>query len=378
MVLTLDSMGNRLQRLVVYAALCGAAAPAQQPAASSTLGVVTKIDGSERQIVLKSDAGAEINVLLQPSASFRRVAPGETDLRNASTIALTDIAAGDRVLARGKLSEDRKSVAATLIVVMSQGDIAKKQAAEHADWDKRGISGIATATGANEIAISVLGAGAAKTVVVTPAPTAIVRRYAPDSVKFVDAKPSTLTEIKPGDQVRVRGNKSEDGARVIAEEIVSGTFRTIAATVISVDAQKNEMRVTDLATKKPVVVRINPSSNMHKLPPQMAQMIAARNRPPEESTLPARGVHPGPGGGGMRRNGGGDLSRMLEQMPVVTLAELKPGDALIVSSTVGTATDHITAITLLAGVEPILTKPGTREMALGTWTLGGIGGGDNP
>src|SRR5580704_9830587 len=108
-------------------ALCANVVWAQQPAAN-TVGVVTKIDAAERQIVLKTDAGAEITVALQPTASFRRVAPGENDLRNATTIAITDINAGDRVLARGRPSDDQKTVAATLIVVMSQADIAKKQA----------------------------------------------------------------------------------------------------------------------------------------------------------------------------------------------------------------------------------------------------------
>jgi len=40
-----------------------------------------------------------------------------------------------------------------------------------------------------------------------------------------------------------------------------------------------------------------------------------------------------------------------------------------VSSTEGTAPDQITAITLVAGVEPILTAPGRKEMSLGSWTL---------
>jgi hypothetical protein len=382
-------MSSRTLRLAVYAvAMLGSAVYAQQPAATSTVGVVTKIDSDARQIVLKTDAGAEVNISMAPTASFRRVAPGETDLRNAATIAITDVSAGDRVLARGKTSEDQKSVTATLIVVMSKGDIAKKHAAERAEWDKRGVSGIVTAAGANEIALSVRGPGGAKTMIVTAGPNTNIRRYAPDSVKFADAKPSTLSEIKTGDQMRVLGTKSEDGTKITAEEIVSGAFRTIAATVISVDAQKNEMRVTDLATKKPVTVKINPDSNLHKLPVQMAQMIAARNRPPEEgATPPGGGRGPGPGGppgaggpgGGMRGGGnggmrGGDLSQMLERAPTVALADLKPGDALIVSSTVGASTDQMTVITLLAGVEPILTKPGTREMSLGSWSLGGIGG----
>ena len=59
----------------------------------------------------------------------------------AATIALTDVSVGDRVLARGKPA-DNQGVAANLIVVMSQGDIAKKQADERADWDRRGVAGL--------------------------------------------------------------------------------------------------------------------------------------------------------------------------------------------------------------------------------------------
>jgi hypothetical protein len=374
-------MHSRIHWLVVYVAVAFAAftVQAQPPGTTSTLGVVMKVDVAARQIVLKTDAGAEVTVTMQPTASFRRTEPGETDLRNAAAIAITDINAGDRALARGKASEDQKSVAATLIVIISQSDIAKKQAGERADWDKRGVSGIVTAIAGDQITVTARG----KPLIITPAPNAAIRRYTPESVKFTDAKPSTLADVKVGDQVRALGNKNDDGTKLTAEEIVSGSFRTIAATVISIDAQNHEMRVNDLATKKPAVVKINPDSNLRKLPLQMAQMLAARNRPPEDGAEPGgrgrAGVAPPEGrggsadgarGGGMR--GGSDLSQMLDRTPTVTLAELKPGDAIIVLST--ESSGRLSAITLLAGVEPILTKPGTREMALGAWSLGSIGG----
>jgi hypothetical protein len=375
--------------LSVSLALLGFTAWAQ-PTATNTVGVVNKIDATGRQIVLKTDAGVEVTIALQPTASFRRVAPGENDLRNAATIAITDISAGDRVLARGKPSDDQKTVAATLIVVMSQADIAKKQAAEQADWDKRGVIGVVTAVSPSDIAISVRGAGGAKSLIITPGPNAQIRRYTPESIKFTDAKPSTLAEIKTGDQVRALGDKSEDGAKMTAQEIVSGSFRELAATILSIDTAKNEMRVNDLASKKPVILKINAESNLRKLPPPMAQMLAARNRPPEEGArgeAAARGgesaagrgaANPeGRGGGeGRGRGGRGDLTQMLERIPKVTLADLKTGDAIIVLSTVGATPDQLTAITMLAGVEPILTKPGTREMQLGSWSLGGGLGGD--
>ncbi len=134
-----------------------------------------------------------------------------------------------------------------------------------------------TAAGGGQIAINVRGPGGNKALLIVPANDAVIRRYAPDSVKFADAKPSKIEDIKTGDQVRARGDKSEDGAKMTADEIVSGAFRTIAATVNSIDAAENVLRVTNLDGKKPLVVKINPDSVLRKLPPQMAQMLAARN-----------------------------------------------------------------------------------------------------
>jgi len=273
-----------------------------------------------------------------------------------------------------------------LIVVMSKSDIANKQAQERADWDRRGVIGVVTAAGGDQIAINLRGPGGNKPLIIVPGKDAVVRRYAADSVKFADAKLSKIGDIKVGDQVRARGDKSEDGARMTADEIVSGSFRTIAATVNSIDAGENVMRVTNLDGKKAMVVKINPDSVLRKLPPQMAQVLAARNRPPEQGAAagaPAAttenggpgGAGGGRGGEGRGRAGGGDLQQMLERTPKITLADLKPGDAIIVSSTEGTAPNQITAINVVAGVEPILTAPGRKDMALGSWSLDMEGGG---
>lgn len=378
--------GNLTVVCAALAILGGAQSLVAQAPAASTVGSVTKIDAAARQIVLKTDAGAEITVTLEPKASFRRVAPGETDLKNADNIALTDINAGDRVLARGRSSEDRKSVAATLIVVMSKSDIANKQASEKADWDKRGVFGVVTSVSNGEIAINVRGPEGTKPLEIVPAPDAVVRRYAPDSVKFADARPSKIEEIKAGDQVRARGDKSADGTKLTADEIVSGSFRTIAATVTSIDAAEGLMRVTNLDGKKPMVVKIKSDSVLRKLPPQMAQLLAARNRPPEDGAGVGRGGRGGqgpdggfgrgrggPGGRGGR--GGGDLQQVVDRSPAMTLGDLKSGDAIVVLSTAGEKPDQVTAITLVAGVEPILTAPGRKDMSLGSWSLDAAGGG---
>jgi hypothetical protein len=365
---------------LVCAALLSAVALPIAAQNTQSAGVVTKIDAASKQLTLKTDAGAELNVTMSPKVAYRRVAPGERDVRNGETIAIGDINVGDRALAVGKL--DGTTVTASLIVIMSKADVAKQHAAEQAEWDKNGVIGIVTAASPEDIAITVNGPGGAKkTLIITPAPKALIRRYAPDSIKFADAKASTFAEIKSGDQVRALGEKSEDGTKLTAVEIVSGSFKEIAATILSIDAANHTMRVTDLATKKPVVVKVGPESNMRKLPAQMATMLAARNRPLEAGDAAGRGRgdaggNPNSGRGRGGRGGGEDLTQMLERVPAMTLADLKNGDAIIVLSTVGASADQMTAITMLAGVEPILTKPGTREMQLGGWSLGGLGGGE--
>jgi hypothetical protein len=69
---------------------------------------------------------------------------------------------------------------------------------------------------------------------------------------------------------------------------------------------------------------------------------------------------------------------MLSHMPVVTIADLHKGDAVLVVTTQGTATSGGTAITLLSGVEPILQAApnGSQAMMLSPWSLGGAPGGD--
>jgi len=77
-----------------------------------------------------------------------------------------------------------------------------------------------------------------------------------------------------------------------------------------------------------------------------------------------------------RANGSPDLQQILARMPAVAIADLQKGDAVMIVSTQGTESGGVTAITLLAGVEPILQSKGSQAMILSPWSLGGGGGGD--
>jgi Domain of unknown function (DUF5666) len=381
---------NRAVSFLGCWALAGSALWAQQAAQTTASGTVTSVDTAASSLALKTDAGQELKVALQPRTSFRRVAPGATDLTKAEPIELGEIKAGDRVLTRGALNN--QTLTATLIVVMEKGDIDKKNQTDQADWKARGVGGVVTAVSADSATIRIDTIAGPKSMTLTPASGAIIRRYAPDSVNFQDAKPSTLADLKPGDQVRARGDKSADNSKMSAVEIVSGRFKTIAGVILSIDATAKQMQVRDLETKKPVTVKLVADSTVKRIEPRLAQRIAVQVHGDSDDAA-GRGRGRGDGGGGAQSFGGGrgdfggrggaglragpnaDIDTMLEASPNITITDLKTGDAVVVLSTEGAVADKITAIKLLAGVEPILTKPGTKELSLGSWNLGGFGGG---
>ena len=198
---------------------------------------------------------------------------------------------------------------------MKHSDLEAQHQQDLQDWQKRGVDGIVKAVdpAAGTVTISVRG----KDVVIHSSNTTVIRRYAPDSVKFDDAKPSTLQEIHPGDQVRARGERNADGSELAADEIVSGSFRNIAGTINSVDASSSTLSVHDLLSNKTVLVKITQDSLLRQLPPRWlsGSQCAGRERLPEApadpllvrrrapTPSPARPVH------GSGRNGREHASR---------------------------------------------------------------------
>jgi len=362
------------------------------------VGTVKTVSGNK--ITLTTDAGLETTVLIQASTRLLRMAPGQTDLKSATPAQLQDVQVGDRLLAAGTPSGDRNVLTATSAVVMKKADIAAKQEREREDWQRRGVGGVVKAVDAatGTITISTGALGAANTLSVHVSKTTIIRRYALDSVKFDDAKPGTLDQIKPGDQLRARGTKGDDGKELVADEVVSGTFRNIAGTVISTDAGNSTITVNDLATKRPVTMKVIPDSQLHKLPPMVAQRLAMRLKGGVPGAPGGAGSGGGPpaaayngdaspggmGPGGSRPGGGGppDFQQMLNHMPAVTLADLQKGEAVMIVATEGSAETPSSAIILLSGVEPILTAaPSQASTILSPWNLstgGNIGTGDTP
>ena len=253
---------------------------AQSPTAKSFVGTVAGFHPDSAEVEIRPDQGEKVLARFTPDTIAQKTAPGARDLKSAETIKATDVAIGDRVL----ITLEPGTPEIRRIVVMPAGDIAKHNEADRLDWQKRGVAGIVSAKSANRITVkSGTMTGEAESIVTVDDHTAF-KHYAPDSVRFADAKPSKLADVAVGDQLRARGEKSEDGLKVIAEEVVFGTFIVKAGTIIGVNPESNQINLKDLGTNKPLTVTLTADSQMKSMPalprygPRYARSAARRQR----------------------------------------------------------------------------------------------------
>jgi hypothetical protein len=388
--------------LVLFALTAGINALGQgaDPAITATrvFGKVTEINAPAGEVTVKTDAGSVVSVKLSEKTSYERMPPGEADRTKAVAIGLTDIAVGDGVYVKGYVAEDRKSVPAQKVTVVSQSDIAKKQEKERLEWRQRGISGIIESLNpqTKEITLTTRAAEGPKPVIIPVSDKVKMRRYAPDSIKFSDAKKSSFDELKVGDQLRAKGEKSADGTHFSADEVVTGSFRTIGGAITAVDPATGEIKINDMQSKQPLTVVVRKDSSLKRIPPELLQMMAAGGGgpgagggPPAGGAAPTQGGSRPPAGGapaagaggpGGAPGGGFDIQKLIDNLPPTTLAELKPGAMVLLLSTSGADPTRVTAITLVSGVEPVFAMlqakqggPANRPPNLGTINLG-IGG----
>src|SRR5215469_11994841 len=212
------------------------AAPAAQRA--QVAGTIATVDAAGKKLSVKTDKGETVTIETTERSFFRRMPPGENDTKKAVAIALADIKEGDRVVAIGQPSADQKNFEARTIYIMTKADVADVHAKEMEDWQKRGTVGNVAAIDAAAKTFTVKAGS--REITVRPADKTEFMRYALDSAKISDAKPSTLAQMKVGDQAHVLGNKNADGTEVTAEKVVFGSFKQIAATIEAVDPATGE------------------------------------------------------------------------------------------------------------------------------------------
>jgi ribosomal protein L21E len=361
--------------IVVLAAFLLAAAPGAHAQVMRYLGSITAINGDT--VTVKTDAGDVHQVEVTAAASLKRIAPGQTDLTKAEPLDFTSLAVGDRVLVTLNPNVTSGTPQAARIIAIKQADVTKKQEAENSAWSE-GVHGLVKsvnpATGV--IAVTTRMGPITKDVTVNTTSSTVLERYAPGSIRFDEAKPAPITAVLPGDQLSARGTKSADGTAIAADGVISGTFRSIPGTVISVDTSASTVTVKDLVTKKPVTVRIAADVELRRLDDNVATMLAARVKG-NAAGAGGRGQNGGAnggGGGGQRsaNQGGGtaswrmDLENILDRAPQIQLGALKKNDAVMIVATEDAS--GLNAVKLLAGVEPLLEAPEAADL-LSSWSL---------
>lgn len=332
-------------------------------------------------IILKTKDG-EVNATLSDKTEFKRVPPGATSITAAAVAStLDEIAVGDRLVVSGILSADKKSIPALSVFLMTSADISQQKKAESQKWATRGISGRVAAANADtgKLSIEVRGLMGTQTVTVTPKPDAKFRRYKQDSVQYSESLESKFADIQTGDMIRALGDRSADGVSFAAEEIVTGAFKTVVGTVKSVDTATNEIVVTELQTNKDVVIAVSGGSALKKIPDEMVQRMSQMGQgggaPPAGGQPAGQGQAPGaPGRGGFGGGSRGGIDDMFERFDTISAADLKVGSMIAVSSSKNGTADKITAIKLLAGVEPFVRSAQAQNAGGGR---GGRGGGQS-
>jgi hypothetical protein len=365
-----SKMKIRIPRLIAQTAmgvaLLSAATVSAAQAPARLVGTITAISGNTLTVKIDADGAHQVDV--PATAVLKRIAPGQKDLSAAETIPFSDLAIGDRALVKLDPSAPAGTEEALQIIAVKQADLAVKQQKDREDWQQRGVGGLVKSVDPSTgVILLTSGVGTtARIITVNTTKATILKRYAPDSVRFDAALPAPIIAISAGDQLRARGTKNADGTEIAAEEVVSGSFRNVSGTILSLDATASALVVKDLATKKPVTIRITTDAQMRSLPEMMAKMLAARLKGGA-----AGGAAPSQHSGAPSENGtgrgGGDPQQMLNRAPAIQLADLKKGDAVMVVSTAGTT--EVTAITLLAGVEPLLEAPAASQNLLSNWSM---------
>lgn len=356
-------------------------------AAKHAIGEVKSIDAAAKQITIQTEAGSTVTVSVSDKTTYKKLAPGEKTLTNATDVTFADVAEGDRIMARGTVAEDRKSVPALQVIVMTKGDLTKKHEAERLEWRRRGILGVITALkpDTKEITISHRTMAGTQAVVLPVSDKTEMHRYAPDSIKFGDAKPSSFAELKVGDQLRALGDRTEDPARFNPQKIVTGSFRTVGGVVTAVDPATGEVKINELEKKTALTIVIKQDAVLRRFPPasEMGAMMggfrggaggpgaggppAGGGQQPQAGGQGQAGARPqggggqgGPGGGGPGARSGFNINDMLERLPTISLADVKVGDTIIVSSTQGVDPTRLTAISLVSGADTLLAMLAPR------------------
>ncbi len=405
------TFGLRLTRSIATltfsaALICPAASPlfAQAPATASAssnrvVGALLRIDG--KTLALKDQQGKETSVTLTDATKLMRIAPGQTSLASATPIQLSDLAVGDRLLVRTQPAAADGSMTAVTVIAMKQADITQQQQQTQTAW-QHGVGGLVKSVDAAKRSIVIDSRASGGLVTVQMAPTAVVKRYAPESIQYEQAQPSSIDKIMPGDQLRARGTAGSTTATdhsFKADEVVAGSFKNLSGKITGVDAQTGMVSFTDLASKQMVAIKVTDATQLRKLDDATADKLAASMKAANGGgrdgggdraagdVKPAAGTPGGAAPAGSSPAGdsrgqrepsaagsgsdAADMQQAFTRAAPIHLTDLRKNDLVMVVASAG-ADSQLGAVTVITGIEPLLrASPNGSAAMLSNWSMGG-------
>jgi hypothetical protein len=370
---------NEMRKLFLFLtvsllALAPVGAQTQQaPAAKPLVGEITAVDAAAHTVTARSDAGETVTFSTTERTTYTRLPPGVTDLQKGERVTFAEVRVGDRLIAPGVTAAGGS--ASRLILMARAANGPGGGGGQNAG---RRLQGRVVSVDAAKklIVVQTRGREGQESATVDVS-AARVMRYAPDSMRPADAVAGSLADVRAGENIRATGERSADGAGFKAEEVLTGSFARFSGTVLSVDAQRNELVVkTDEGGS--VKLSFGARSTLRRMTPEFEQTLAKQRAEAEqrreqrraerqqqqqggqaqgqaqgEGGQRRRGDGQGRGEGGPRRGGfggpGGGNNQMFDSLPAVTLAELKKGDAVVVTVTPGADASRATVVSLVTG-----------------------------
>ena len=371
-------------------------AQAAQPSAGSRIvGVLLSVDGTK--LTVKDQQGNQTTVSITDQTKLMRIAPGQTSLASAVPAQLSELQPGDRLLVRTQAGD--AGLIALTVVAMKQSDIAQQHAQVQAAW-QHGVGGMVKSVDAANRTITVASNTSAPPITIQLAAAALVKRYAPESVQYEQAQPSSIDMIVPGDQLRARGTAGPNHT-FTADEVIAGSFRNLSGKLTAVDAQAGTLSFVDLASKQPLTIKVTGDTQLRKLDDATADKLAAsmKTAAPDSAQGRTRGAAGGAAGGpgtgagaaseasaahgvteqgttrhGMNEAGGApgvDLQQSFSNAAKVPLSDLKKNDFVMVVAS-SSSDNQLGAVTVVSNVEPLLrASPNGSAAMLSSWSMGG-------
>jgi hypothetical protein len=226
----------------------------------------------------------------------------------------------------------------------------EKRRHDREEWIKRGLTGVVTSIDPEkkEIAVRARLPEGEQQIIMTTGEKVAFRRYSGESIRYSDSRPSSFAELKVGDQLRALAERAADGTHFTPEEVIFGTFRTVAGKITGVNAASGEVAITNVQTNQSLQIVVNKDSVMRRLSPEVGKLLVQR-------------VLPGPAA---TTENNASLQSVIDKQAPATIAELKPGDAVLVSTTIGDNPQRATAIVLTVGADELaklLAQPSGRR-----------------